>query len=84
MGQRVEAFSIELLDEEGWTVAYRGTVIGHKRIAVFPRRRVRSLRIRFESVRGFPTLAFAGAYQGGGWRKGDALKMDSSSTSPRP
>jgi alpha-L-fucosidase len=65
MGQRVEAFSIELLDEEGWAVACRGTVIGHKRIVVFPRRRVRSLRIRFESVRGFPTLAFVGAYQGG-------------------
>ncbi len=67
IGQCVEAFTVELLDDEGWGVCYRGTVIGHKRIATFPRRRVRSVRIRFVSARGFPTLAFVGVYLGGGW-----------------
>jgi alpha-L-fucosidase len=68
IGQRVESFSIEVLDQYGWDVAHRGTVIGHKRISSFPRRCVRSMRIRFEGVRGFPTLALAGAYQGGPWK----------------
>jgi alpha-L-fucosidase len=68
IGQRVEAFTVELLDDEGWQVCYRGNVIGHKRIATFPRRRARSVRIRFESARGFPTLAFVGVYRGRGWR----------------
>jgi alpha-L-fucosidase len=63
-GQRVEAFAIELLDARGWEVCYRGTVIGQKRISGFPMRRVRGIRVRFESARGFPTLAFVGAYLG--------------------
>jgi alpha-L-fucosidase len=63
MGQRVEAFAIDLLDEAGWERCYRGTVIGHKKIATFSPRRARSVRVRFESVRGFPTLAFMGVYR---------------------
>jgi alpha-L-fucosidase len=68
IGQRVESFSIELLDQQGWEVAYRGTVIGHKHIATFRRRGARSLRVRFDSARGSATLAFLGAYLGPTWK----------------
>lgn len=61
-GQRVEAYRIEVWTGSDWRLLYRGTVIGSKRIAKVSRTTATRLRLCFDSVRGYPTLAFLGVY----------------------
>lgn len=64
-GQRIEAFAIEIPDEEGnWANIHRGTVVGHKAICRLERpRTARRLRVIIERSRLSPTLRQVGVYQ---------------------
>ncbi|WNQ10526.1 alpha-L-fucosidase [Paenibacillus aurantius] len=61
-GQRVESFLLEGRTEDDWKEIYRGTVIGYKKIAVFPPVTFRYLRITILESRWCPTLSFLGVY----------------------
>jgi alpha-L-fucosidase len=57
-GQRVEAFTIEVPDDNGqWRTLATATTIGYKRIVAVPETSTTKLRVRFDSYRVAPTLA---------------------------
>ncbi len=60
--QRVEAFSVDVLQDDEWTNVYNGTVIGSRKI-VPVLRCARSVRIRIHACRMNPILSFAGLYR---------------------
>ena len=63
LSQRAERWAVDILRENEWTEEARGTVIGHKRIAVFPQEiRTRAIRIRIEDARVAAALQFIGIY----------------------
>lgn len=62
LSQRVERFVIEALAGSEWQPVYQGTVIGHKKIAVFGPVRTTGVRIRIIDSRCTPALCFLGIY----------------------
>ncbi len=62
LSQRVERFAIDAWTDGAWQEAIRGTVIGHKRIAVLDAPATTGLRIRIIDSRVAPTLKFIGVY----------------------
>ncbi|MDD2647875.1 MAG: alpha-L-fucosidase [Eubacteriales bacterium] len=61
-GQRIESFSIALLSGGEWKTVYKGTVVGHKRIAEIGGASAQALKIRITDSRLSPTLSFIGVY----------------------
>ncbi len=56
-GQVVERFEVSADVGSGWEVIASGTTVGYARLARFPERVVRRLRVRVESSLGAPALA---------------------------
>jgi alpha-L-fucosidase len=65
-GQRVEAFAIDIWEDQAWKKVTEGTVIGYKSIKRFPLVTASKLRIRILASRLCPTLSFFGLYRGEG------------------
>jgi alpha-L-fucosidase len=61
-GQRVESFALAREDNGQWLPFFSGKIIGYKRICRFDAVRTRTLRVRIDASRDYPTLAFVGAY----------------------
>jgi alpha-L-fucosidase len=61
-GQRIESFTLACEHEGQWMEFYSGGVVGYKRICRFDAIRTGALRVRLGASRGYPTLAFIGAY----------------------
>jgi alpha-L-fucosidase len=62
-GQRIESFTLARDDHGRWLSFFSGEVVGYKRICRFDPIQTKSIRIRIEASRGFPTLGFFGAYR---------------------
>lgn len=56
-GQRVRAFSIEVLDNGAWREIARSTTIGHKKICTFPAVKARSIRVVILGAKAPPLIA---------------------------
>jgi len=63
MGQRIESFTLSRKENGAWLTFFSGEVVGYKRICRFSPIHTNSIRISVEASRGFPTLAFVGAYR---------------------
>lgn len=50
-GQRVEAFTIEALTDNGWKEVAKGTTVGYKRLLRFPAVKAEKLRVRIDECR---------------------------------
>ncbi|WP_199617376.1 alpha-L-fucosidase [Paenibacillus alkalitolerans] len=65
-GQRIESFTLECKEGDGWREIYRGTVVGYKRICRFDTVTSRYIRLTITESRWCPTLSSFGVYLGGG------------------
>lgn len=61
-GQRVERFVLEVLQDGLWRQVFAGTVVGYKRICVFPQASGEAVRLKVLESRGYPTLASFAVY----------------------
>lgn len=61
--QRVERYEIDTRVGDTWQTVSRGTVIGHKRIAVLQSIVTDAIRIRITDVRVKPVMRFVGIYE---------------------
>lgn len=50
-GQRVEAFTIEALTDNGWKEVGKGTTVGYKRMLRFPATKASQLRVKIDECR---------------------------------
>ncbi|HUC80719.1 MAG TPA: alpha-L-fucosidase [Flavisolibacter sp.] len=63
VGQRIESFVLEYLDNNEWKKATEGTTVGYKRLLRFAPVTASKLRLRILSSRLNPTLAEIGLYK---------------------
>ena len=63
LGQRVEDFVVETLQQDGWTPLSHGTTIGYKRILLTPLTTTSAIRIRLTRCRACPVLNRVGVYR---------------------
>lgn len=61
-GQRVEAFTVEVLTDNGWEEAGKGTTIGYKRMLRFPAVKASRLRVRIDESRLTAHVCHVAAY----------------------
>lgn len=61
--QRVEEFSVDVMEEDGWKEVYKGTVIGYKRIVPLKSVTSSRIRIRIKDSRCEPQLSFIAVYK---------------------
>lgn len=61
-GQRVEAFTAEVLTKEGWKEVAKGTTVGYKRLFRFPEVDATQLRIKIEGCRLNANITEVAAY----------------------
>lgn len=62
LGQRIEAYHIECLNDSGWRTVSSGTTIGHKKLDRFPSITTRRVRLVIDKARACPTVAQFGLY----------------------
>jgi alpha-L-fucosidase len=62
-GQRVEAYHLEALTEQGWREVARGTTIGHKKLDRLPPTQATRVRLTLDRSSGDPLLRTLGLYQ---------------------
>ena len=63
MGQRVEEFSFEVMENQAWKPVTNGTTIGYKRLLRFDPVKAQRLRLRIIKSRTKPTLAEFGLFK---------------------
>lgn len=63
VGQRIEAFRLELWDGTAWKEIVRGTTVGYKRLLRFPAVTADRVRLVIEASRATPTLSTIGLYK---------------------
>ncbi len=63
VGQRIEAFTLEVWEGSGWREAARATVVGYKRLLRFDSATARRVRLKIRASRLSPTLAEFGLYR---------------------
>lgn len=61
-GQKIEAFSLEVLQESGWIEVYRAATIGYQRICRFDQVRTTKMRIHILKARAGAALTEVGIY----------------------
>ncbi len=61
--QRVESFSVDVMENDSWKEIYTGTVIGYKRIVPLKSVKTKSIRIRINDSRCEPALSFIAVYK---------------------
>jgi alpha-L-fucosidase len=57
LGQRVKAFDIEVLQDDKWTPAAKGTTVGHKRIIEISPVETQKIRIIFTDAKACPVIS---------------------------
>ena len=62
LSQRIEAFSLDVWEGDGWRTVHAGTVVGYKRIVSLQHVMTDRLRLRITDSRNAPTLACVGVY----------------------
>lgn len=62
-GQRVEEFSVELLQNKKWKTVFKGKTIGYKKIARFPEEETDTLRLSISKCRGIPNIESTRVFQ---------------------
>jgi alpha-L-fucosidase len=62
MGQRVKAFSVQIIKPDGSSFEIRETTIGHKRILTFPPQQATGIRIRVEAAKAVPLIGEVNAF----------------------
>jgi alpha-L-fucosidase len=62
LGQRIEAFAVDILRDGQWEEFTEATVIGYKKIIRIPETVVAGIRIRIRDSRCLPTIRFLGIY----------------------
>lgn len=62
IGQRIEAFQLEYMEEGTWKQFYEGTTVGYKRICCFEKINAQYIRLNITSSRWFPTISYIGVY----------------------
>ena len=63
VGQRIEEFSLEVLEEDGWKEVVRSTVVGYKRLLRFGDVTARKVRLQILASRFCPTLSNFGLFR---------------------
>ena len=63
LGQRIEAFKLEVRDEQDWLQVAKGTTVGYKRLITFPEIPAKKLRLVITSSRSAPALKKLGLYK---------------------
>jgi alpha-L-fucosidase len=63
-GQRIEAFTLECEDADGWKMLYKGTVVGYKKISLFDKVTSAAVRLVIEQSRWYPTISMFGVFCG--------------------
>ncbi len=63
MGQRVEKFVFEIMENQSWKTIADGTTIGYKRLLRFEPVKAKQVRLRITESRTNPTLAEFGLYK---------------------
>ena len=63
LGQRIEAFKLEVRDEQDWHQVAKGTTVGYKRLITFPEIPAKKLRLVITSSRSAPALKKLGLYK---------------------
>jgi len=63
-GQRIENFTLAREENGRWLTFFSGEIVGYKRICRFGPIRTKALSVTIAASRGYPTLAFVGAYTG--------------------
>ena len=63
VGQRIERFSVEVLDGTHWVSVTSGTTVGYKRLRRCPYTIARKVRIHIEASRLAPTLSNVGLFR---------------------
>ena len=63
MGQRVEKFVFEIMENQSWKTIADGTTIGYKRLLRFEPVKAKRVRLRITESRTNPTLAEFGLYK---------------------
>ena len=61
-GQRVEAFTVEALTDNGWKEVGKGTTIGYKRMLRFPAVKASKLRVKIDECRLTASISQVAAY----------------------
>ncbi|MDD3038208.1 alpha-L-fucosidase [Bacteroides sp.] len=61
-GQRVEAFTVEALTDNGWKEIGKGTTVGYKRLLRFPTIKAGQLRVRIDKCRLKANISQVAAY----------------------
>lgn len=61
-GQRVEAFTVEALTDNGWKEVGKGTTIGYKRMLRFPAVKASKLRVKIDECRLTVSISQVAAY----------------------
>jgi alpha-L-fucosidase len=62
LGQRVEAFRLEVFDAGQWKTVASGSTIGHKRLARFPTVTARRVRLAIDKSLATPAISSFGLY----------------------
>ncbi len=62
LGQRIEAFGIDVRGNRGWTTVAEGTTVGARRILLFPPVRTSCIRVTIRQSRACPTLSTVSVY----------------------
>jgi alpha-L-fucosidase len=63
VGQRIEAFRLEVWSGNAWKTIARGTTVGYKRLLRFPAVTSEKVRLLIDSSRTSPTLSSFGLYK---------------------
>jgi len=63
LGQRIEAFKLEVRNEQDWRQVATGTTVGYKRLITFPEILAKKLRLVITSSRSSPALKKLGLYK---------------------
>ena len=62
LGQRVQAFHLEVWDDSGWKTMAKGTTIGYKRLIRIPATTAQRLKLVIDESRACPVIAEFGLY----------------------
>jgi len=62
LGQRIESFTVEAKEADGWHKLADGTTVGYKRILCVPATQASELRVTIHSAKACPTLSTVGLF----------------------
>jgi alpha-L-fucosidase len=69
LGQRVESYSLEAWDGQGWNTIDEGTTIGHKKLDRFPETTAGKVRLTIQRAQASPLIRSFGLYRAPGYNE---------------